>query len=102
MGRERRILLTVNQFFTGGKVVANSDLLTVLPFHFIASTGMSDALVWKELPFETPDVHVDMLWHERDARNPAHKWLRDHFVNMTHEMFAPLAEMKKSGNPNLN
>jgi hypothetical protein len=40
IGRERRILLTVNQFFTAGRVVANSDLVTVLPKHLIASTGM--------------------------------------------------------------
>lgn len=87
MGRSRRILLTVNQFFTGGKVVANSDLLTVLPFHLIESTGMTDALVWKELPFKTPEVHVDMLWHERDVRNPAHRWLREHFVTMTQDKY---------------
>jgi DNA-binding transcriptional LysR family regulator len=76
LGRERRILLTVNQFYTGGAVVASSDLLTVLPRHLIASTGKSDQLIAKELPFAMPEVHVDMLWHERDARNPAHKWLR--------------------------
>ncbi len=77
LGRERRILLTVNQFFTAGKVVASSDLITVLPRHLIASTGMAEALIAKDLPFVLPDVHVDMLWHERDARNPAHKWLRE-------------------------
>jgi DNA-binding transcriptional LysR family regulator len=38
VGRERRILLTVNQFFTAGKVVASSDLITVLPRHLIAAT----------------------------------------------------------------
>ncbi|TWI61922.1 DNA-binding transcriptional LysR family regulator [Pseudoduganella lurida] len=74
--RERRILLTVNQFFTAGRVVANSDLLTVLPKHLIASTGMTEALIYKDLPFQLPAVHLDMLWHERDARSPAHKWLR--------------------------
>lgn len=89
MGRERRILLTVNQFFTGGKVVANSDLLTVLPRHLIESTGMTNALIWKELPFDMPEVHIDMLWHERDARNPAHKWLRDNLISMTHETLLP-------------
>jgi len=77
LGRQRRILLTVNQFFTAGKVVANSDLITVLPKHLIASTGMTDALVWRELPFAMPAVHLDMLWHERDARSFAHKWLRN-------------------------
>jgi len=83
VGRERRILLTVNQFFTAGRVVANSDLLTVLPRHLIASTGMSNELVARDVPFDMPDVHVDMLWHERDARNLAHKWLRNHLVAMT-------------------
>ncbi|QGZ40416.1 DNA-binding transcriptional LysR family regulator [Pseudoduganella flava] len=80
--RERRILLTVNQFFTAGRVVANSDLITVLPKHLIASTGMTDALVYKELPFTLPAVHLDMLWHERDARSPAHKWLRSQLESM--------------------
>jgi DNA-binding transcriptional LysR family regulator len=74
--RERRILLTVNQFFTAGRVVANSDLITVLPLHLIASTGMTGSLIAKKLPFPMPDVHIDMLWHERDARSAAHKWLR--------------------------
>ena len=83
LGRERHILLTVNQFFTGGKVVANSDLLTVLPHHWINSTGMPDALIWKKLPFDLPEVHIDMLWHERDARNLAHKWLRENLIGMT-------------------
>jgi DNA-binding transcriptional LysR family regulator len=80
--RERRILLTVNQFFTAGRVVANSDLITVLPKHLIASTGMTDALIHKELPFTLPAVHLDMLWHERDARSPAHKWLRANLEGM--------------------
>jgi DNA-binding transcriptional LysR family regulator len=82
LGRERRILLTVNQFFTAGRVVANSDLVTVLPKHLIASTGMAEYLVWRELPFTLPAVHLDMLWHERDARSPAHVWLRKHLESM--------------------
>ncbi len=77
VGRERRILLTVNQFFTAGKVVAASDLLMVLPRHLIEATGMTDHLIAKELPFAMPEVHIDMLWHERDARSPGHRWLRE-------------------------
>ena len=77
LNRERRILLTVNQFFTAGRVVAHSDLLMVLPRHLIEATGMTEALVAKELPFSMPDVHIDMLWHERDARSPGHQWLRE-------------------------
>lgn len=81
--RERRILLTVNQFFTAGKVVAASDLLMVLPRHLIEATGMTEALVAKDLPFAMPDVHIDMLWHERDARSPGHRWLREQLGDST-------------------
>jgi DNA-binding transcriptional LysR family regulator len=74
--RSRRIVLTVNQFFTAGQVVAHTDLLTVLPAHFLASTGIEDALSAAALPLEVPRVHVDLLWHRRQHARPAHVWLR--------------------------
>lgn len=76
VGRKRRVVLTVNQFFTAGKVVANSDLLTVLPRHFINVTGFADQLIQRELPFEVPVVHVDALWHQHQDNSSAHAWLR--------------------------
>lgn len=85
MKMQRRIVLTVNQFFTAGRVVANSNLITVLPQHLISSTGMADQLIWKELPFSTPAVDVDMLWHEREARNPAHQWLRNNLITLVNK-----------------
>ena len=75
-GRERRIVLTVNQFFTAGKVVTHSNLLTVLPRHFVSVTGMADQLVLRELPFAVPMFHVDALWHHRVNRSSEHQWLR--------------------------
>ena len=74
--RNRRVVLTVNQFFTAGRVVANSDLLTVLPRHFLSSTGMQQELVVRPLPLEVPHVHVDMLWHRRQQSRAPHVWLR--------------------------
>ena len=76
LGRERRIVLTVNQFFTASKVVSNSNLLTVLPRHFVKVTGIADQLVLRELPFALPTVFVDALWHHRVQRVRAHEWLR--------------------------
>ena len=76
LGRQRRVVLTVNQFFTAGRVVETSDLLTVLPLHFIRVTGRDEQLVQKPLPFEVPPVHVDALWHRRQGQRPDHAWLR--------------------------
>ncbi len=76
VNRKRRIVLTVNQFFTAGRVVAGSDLLTVLPRHFLASTGIRDEFAVTDLPFNVPPVHVDMVWHRRTNTLAAQKWLR--------------------------
>jgi DNA-binding transcriptional LysR family regulator len=77
LSRQRRILLTVNQFFTAGRVVARSDLLTVLPRHFVRVADSAGELVNRELPFTMPIVHVDSLWHQRNNGQAAHAWLRN-------------------------
>ncbi len=76
LGRRRQVVLTVNQFFTAGRVVAHSNLLTVLPRHFVRVTGIADELVLMPLPFEVPAVHVDALWHRRNQLRGSHQWLR--------------------------
>ena len=76
LGRQRQIVLTVNQFFTAGRVVAHSNLLTVLPRHFISVTGIANELALEPLPFEVPLVHVDALWHRRSQLRASHQWLR--------------------------
>ncbi|MBM3386685.1 MAG: LysR family transcriptional regulator [Betaproteobacteria bacterium] len=88
MGRQRRVVLTVNQFFTAGRVVVNSDLLTVLPLHFVPTTGMGEHLVVRELPLDVPPVHVEAVWHERHQHNPAHQWLRQLLLDVAQAAFA--------------
>lgn len=82
LGRKRQVVLTVNQFFTAGRVVANSNLLTVLPRHFVRVTGIAEQLVLRALPFEVSPVHVDALWHRRSQQRSAHMWLR-HAVSVS-------------------
>lgn len=86
--RTRRVVLTVNQFFTAGRVVVHSDLLTVLPRHFVHVTGYADQLVIRELPFAVPPIQVDALWHQRlDAAAP-HAWLRQQIALLGDRLFS--------------
>ena len=87
IGRQRRIVLTVNQFFTAGRVVVNSDLLTVLPRHFVPTTGMTEQLVLRELPLDVPPVHVEALWHRRMQYDAAQAWLRDELLQVAQQAF---------------
>lgn len=76
LGLKRRVVITVNQFFTAGRVVTHSDLVTVLPRHFVKITGIADQLVLRDLPLEVPPVHGDSLWHRRQGQRSDHAWLR--------------------------
>lgn len=90
LGRTRRVVLTVNQFFTAGKVVAHSDVLTVLPRHFVGVTGLSENLVLRELPFAVASIQVDALWHLRQDGSSAHQWLRTQIRELALARFGAL------------
>lgn len=89
LGRTRRVVLTVNQFFTAGKVVVHSDLLTVLPRHFVSVTGFADQFILRELPFDAPTIQVDALWHQRQDNSKAHAWLRAQVASLAQQAFNP-------------
>jgi DNA-binding transcriptional LysR family regulator len=90
LGRKRQVVLTVNQFFTAGRVVANSNLLTVLPQHFVSVTGIADQLVLRPLPFDVAPVHVDAVWHSRLELQSAHLWLRNTIKKVAKSVFNPI------------
>jgi DNA-binding transcriptional LysR family regulator len=76
LGRQRRVVLSVNQHYTAGEVISRSDLLTVLPLAYLPATGHAGELVVRELPFDLGAMQVTMLWHMRRDAEPAHRWLR--------------------------
>lgn len=96
LGRKRHVVLTVNQFFTAGRVVAHSNLLTVLPQHFVSVTGIADQLVLRQLPFDVAPVHVDALWHSRMQLHSAHLWLRNTIEKVAKIVFRPINTISNS------
>lgn len=93
LGKRRRVMLTVNQFFTATKVVAESDLLTMLPTGFVELTGLQDRLVTRPMPvgLAATGIQMDMLWHARHDTNPAHRWLREQVLAATQAVLPTLA-----------
>jgi DNA-binding transcriptional LysR family regulator len=75
--RTRRIVLTVTQFSTAGRVVARSDLVTVLPRSFVEATGVAGELVCRPLPLSLPRINVAMMWHRRHEHDAPHAMLRE-------------------------
>lgn len=77
LGRERRVVLTVNHFATAARVVHDSELVTVLPHSFVAASGLAAGLAMRPVPLELPPIEVTLLWHRRHAHDAAQRWLRE-------------------------
>jgi DNA-binding transcriptional LysR family regulator len=75
LGRRRRVLLTVNQYQTAAQVVMQSDLLTVLPASFVA-TSMPEGVCTRPLPVDIGPLTVEMVWLARRDADPPQRWLR--------------------------
>jgi DNA-binding transcriptional LysR family regulator len=86
LGRHRKVAVTVNQFSTAGRVVLNSNLLTVLPKHFVRVAGLAEQLCIKPIPLRLQPVHVDLLWFKQAFSDQAHEWLRSVLVRAAKEV----------------
>jgi DNA-binding transcriptional LysR family regulator len=94
LGRTRRVVLTVSQFATAGRVVSGSDLLTVLPRSFIPATGFAEALCDRPLPLTLPAINVALLWHRRHEHDAAHAMLRAALAGTARSVAEELAQSK--------
>ncbi|HSW08367.1 LysR family transcriptional regulator [Aquabacterium sp.] len=85
--RQRRVVLTVNEFATAARVVQQSDLLTVLPRSFVSASGLAPDLVMRPFPGALPRIEVGLLWHRRDQQQPAQRWLRQAIHEAAQSLF---------------
>lgn len=76
-GLTRRVALSVPHFLFLEAVLANTDLVAMVPSRLVRH---NTALQVVESPLEVPGFEMLMLWHERVHRDPSHQWLREHIV----------------------
>jgi DNA-binding transcriptional LysR family regulator len=83
-GVQRTIVLRVPGFHVLPMIIANSDLLAVIP-NRLAETFVSHVPI-KVLPLPIPippyDIHI--YWHERYHHDPPLRWFRRAFVELFH------------------
>ncbi|WP_203898444.1 LysR family transcriptional regulator [Virgisporangium aliadipatigenens] len=77
-GLRRHVLLTAPTVAIAMQIVAAGDLVVCVPGGLLAAQLASYGLASRPLPVEVPAVPVVLAWHQRHARDPAHRWLRAH------------------------
>ena len=73
-GLRRHVALSVPHFQFAAKVVAESDLVAMLPERL--TRGLHGIRTF-EAPVQVLGFEMSMLWHERVHHDPAHRWLRE-------------------------
>ena len=88
-GLERRVAMTVNQFLSVPLLLAQSNLICVVPRIAITRCPLNDELHLTEPPVKIPPFYVSMAWHARTDRDAGHIWLRDNVARICGENSAP-------------
>lgn len=66
--------------------MARSDLVVTAPnaLGYLAPAGLGVVAV--ECPLPLPRHSVNLVWHERFGKDPAHAWLRQQVIDMASEL----------------
>jgi len=69
------VALRIPAFYSALMIVARSDLILTAPAG-LARLADPDLVVALRAPIPVPTHSINLVWHERFTRDPAHEWLR--------------------------
>jgi DNA-binding transcriptional LysR family regulator len=75
-GIRRKIGLRVPSFLGADAIIANTDMIMILPEQMGLIMTATGNIRLYQLPFSAPTYRVMQHWHERYSRDPGNKWLR--------------------------
>lgn len=76
------VAMHVRSFLSIGPIVADSDLVAVVPSNLAALVAEHVDLQLIDPPVNFPGFQVSMVWHRRFATDPAGVWLRGVFEDL--------------------
>jgi DNA-binding transcriptional LysR family regulator len=82
---QRNIVLRVPGFHVLPMIIANSDLLAVIPSRLAESFVSHVPIKVLPLPIPIPPYDICIYWHERYDHDPPLRWFRRAFVDLFHD-----------------
>jgi DNA-binding transcriptional LysR family regulator len=75
-GVERQVRLTVPHFVSVGHILQRSDMVATVTERLADSLVKPFDLTYRPHPIDLPEVAINLFWHAKVHRSPAHQWLR--------------------------
>lgn len=73
---ERTVPLTVPHFVSVGHILRGTDLVATVTERLADSLAEPFGLIHRPHPVALPEVAINVFWHAKVHRSPAHQWLR--------------------------
>ncbi|MBW8778154.1 MAG: LysR family transcriptional regulator [Burkholderiales bacterium] len=75
-GIERNVRLSVPHFVGVGHILSQTDLVATVTERLAESLSRPFNLVYRKHPVDMPEIAINVFWHAKVHRSPAHQWLR--------------------------
>lgn len=75
-GVQRRIALQIPHYAILPHIIAETDMLAIIPSRVAAQFEVNGTVRVAPIPFDIPTFEVQLHWSENDDVNTAHRWLR--------------------------
>ncbi|AEV63821.1 LysR family transcriptional regulator [Pseudomonas ogarae] len=76
MGRQRRVVLTVPQFSALPVLLAQSDMIAIVPDYVAQAMAVTTGLRAQAAPICLPQHELSMVWRGASHNDPGERWLR--------------------------
>lgn len=81
-GIQRRVVLQLPSFLGVARIVAQTELLAIVPYRFGEEMRASEAIRLVPVPLDLPSFQVKQHWHERYHADASNRWLRQVFASL--------------------
>ena len=75
-GVDRAVRLTIPHFVSVGHILRRSDMVATVTERLAESLVEPFDLTFRPHPVELPEIAINVFWHAKVHRSPAHQWLR--------------------------
>ncbi len=94
-GVDRAVRLTIPHFVSVGHLLRRTDMIATVTERLAESLVEPFDLTYRPHPIDLPEIAINVFWHAKVHRSPAHQWLRQ----VVFELFADKASVPPSPAP---
>ncbi len=98
-GVDRTVRLTIPHFVSVGHLLRRTDMVATVTERLAESLVEPFDLSFRPHPVDLPEIAINVFWHAKVHRSPAHQWLRGVVFDLFGEDKAPNPSSSKARAP---